>query len=234
MSNHWDIKCETCNVKMDLSLNHGDSRIAEILGAVADMQPAQAQSFLALYQAVTDVDTIDMGYYTDRAFSLTWLAEHAGHDLRAADEYGFVGEPVVSPRRMAWDEYLDLRSQIRRAPEEAKAALVTKALELARLHDFDILLPMANGHLTPEAARDLGNSIARFLDQHQVIENRAQERARVEREGTEAERRMWGDDEARIRSETTDRQDLERLRGDAESLIRAVFRGLNNHGKATP
>ncbi len=234
MSNHWDIKCETCNAKMGLSLNHGDSRIAEILGAAAEMHPAQARSLLALHQAVTDVDTIDMGPHTDRAFSLTWLAEHAGHDLRAADEYGFVGEPVVSPKRLAWDEYLDLRRQIRRASEEAKAALVTKALELARLHDFDILLPMANGHLTPETARDIGNSIARFLDQHQVIENRAQERARVEREGTEDERRMWGDDEARIRSETTDRRDLERLRGDAESLIRAVFRGLNNHGRATP
>lgn len=202
MSNHWDIKCETCNVKMGLWINHGDSRIADILGVV-DMQPAQARGLLALYQAIADVDTIDMGSHTDTAFSLTWLAEHAGHDLRAADEYGFVGEPVVSPKRMAWDEYLDLRSQIRRAHEEAKAALVTKALDLARLHDFDILLPMANGHLTPEAARELGNSLARFLDQHQVIVNRSQE-------------------------------DLERLRGDAESLIRAVFRGLNNHGKATP
>ena len=234
MSNHWDIRCDTCNVKMGLWINHGDRRIADILVAVADMQPAQARSLLALYQAIADVDMIDMGSHTDTPFSLTWLAEHAGHDLRAADEYGFVGEPVVSPKRMAWDEYLDLRSQIRRAPEEAKVALVTKALDLARLHDFDILLPMANGHLTPEAARELGNSLARFLDQYQVIVNRSQERARVEREGTDAERRMWGDDEARIRSETTDRQNLERLRGDAESLIRAVFRGLNNHGKVAP
>ena len=139
-----------------------------------------------------------------------------------------------SDKDEAWREYLTLRSNIRCAPDNAKEVLVAQALALAKLHDFEFLLPMANGHLTPDTARDLGNSIARFLDQDQVINDRAKERARVEREGTEAERRMWGDDEARIRSETTDRRDLERLRGDAESLIRAVFRGLNNHGKVAP
>lgn len=71
--------------------------------------------------------------------------------------------------------------------------------------------------LTPEAARELGNALARYLNQHDVTTGRAVERGRVSRSGTPAERAMWeGLDGGR------DQRDLWQLRTEAEAKIREL------------
>jgi len=72
-------------------------------------------------------------------------------------------------------------------------------------------------NLTPEAARELGNSLARYLDQHDVMTRRAAERERVSKGGTPAERARWeGLDGGQ------DQRELWQLRSEAESKISAI------------
>jgi bifunctional DNA-binding transcriptional regulator/antitoxin component of YhaV-PrlF toxin-antitoxin module len=71
--------------------------------------------------------------------------------------------------------------------------------------------------LTPESARDLGNALARYLNQHDVTTGRAVERERVSKSGTPAERAMWeGLDGGR------DQRDLWQVRFEAEAKISAI------------
>lgn len=95
MSNYWDIKCQTCNAYMGLNLNHGGDTVNEILSVAAGIEASVFRSFQALYEAVCDDTTIRCRGSESGRFDLVWLTSHAGHDLRASDEYGHVDPPPL-------------------------------------------------------------------------------------------------------------------------------------------
>lgn len=74
---------------------------------------------------------------------------------------------TVDLRHAAWQEYMDLRSRLRRVTDDGdRSKLVARALEIARVHDFEILLPMGpDGELTPEAAQQIWESLGQYLQQ---------------------------------------------------------------------
>lgn len=69
--------------------------------------------------------------------------------------------------------------------------------------------------LAPESARELSSLLARYLDQHAVMTNRAVERARIDREGSAAERKIWQRSDG-----SQDQRDLQRLCAETEAKIR--------------
>lgn len=74
---------------------------------------------------------------------------------------------VDDRRDDAWEEYMDLRSRLRRVTGDGdRSKLVARALEIARVHDFEILLPMGpDGELTPDAAQQIWESLGQYLQQ---------------------------------------------------------------------
>lgn len=79
MSNHWDLRCLTCETDCDLGWNHGGDTIQELIPHLATL--AQAEEALDLLGR----HVYDLQY----PVGLVLFAKyHHAHDLIAVDEYG--------------------------------------------------------------------------------------------------------------------------------------------------
>lgn len=79
MSNHWDLRCTTCDVDCDLDWNHGGQAIQELIPLLPSLRAARS--------ALRIVD--DHAYATQLPWGVIDFADrHYDHDLIAVDEYG--------------------------------------------------------------------------------------------------------------------------------------------------
>ena len=80
MSCHVSIRCYTCKVTGDHSINHGDEKLLALIKLAAPLK--------ALAQ--TDVEGIlDVRLEYESSEPVDFVVKHAGHDMRLCDEYGY-------------------------------------------------------------------------------------------------------------------------------------------------
>lgn len=101
MSNHWDLYCMTCtqSARYLIWANHGDDAIRDIIHAQAELIALsdamrafneKAESWrLALPEHFVSLG--DSEHPSIHAVA-DWLRNHAGHDIRACDEYGAIDQ----------------------------------------------------------------------------------------------------------------------------------------------
>lgn len=81
MSTAWDLGCRTCDVKSGVfDENHGDVQIREVI--------ALREEIARIPEHLPDVVTRHGIDYNALLGLGRFLRAHAGHDLRAKDEYG--------------------------------------------------------------------------------------------------------------------------------------------------
>ncbi|MEV0247905.1 hypothetical protein AB0H76_15035 [Nocardia sp. NPDC050712] len=79
MSNHWDLRCLTCETDCDLGWNHGGDTIQQLIPHLAALAAAEpALDLLSDY-------AYDLQYPQGL---LLFAQQHHSHDLIAVDEYG--------------------------------------------------------------------------------------------------------------------------------------------------
>lgn len=79
MSNHWDLRCVTCETTCDLEWNHGGDAIQQLIPHLS-----------ALAQAGPALDLLSIHVY-DLQYPLglvSFAEQHHTHQLTAVDEYG--------------------------------------------------------------------------------------------------------------------------------------------------
>lgn len=81
MSAYWDVYCVDCKKELGLWGNH-------MVGPACDIAADAAK--LASVPGLTIDASATYGFYGERGnmFSTDWFAEHAGHKIRAKNEYG--------------------------------------------------------------------------------------------------------------------------------------------------
>lgn len=98
MSNHWHIRCATCNCRTEFEYNHGEDLLSAIL--------EHRQAFKGLEALARDPRVYDStlqlhGHY----INFSWIAEHADHELAIVSEYGDVLKVAGAEQR---DRILEL------------------------------------------------------------------------------------------------------------------------------
>lgn len=79
MSTYWGYECTTCRAESDHWLNHGDTRLVEVLKVwplIKQVQQSLTVDILMFELLPNDV--------------IDFLREHDGHDIQLKNEYGDV------------------------------------------------------------------------------------------------------------------------------------------------
>ncbi len=98
MSNHWHIRCASCNCRTEFEYNHGEDMLSAILEHRQVFKDLQA---LASDCRIGGFDFVLDGHYVNHS----WLAKHADHELAIVSEYGDVLKTTSTEER---DRILEL------------------------------------------------------------------------------------------------------------------------------